>query len=225
MRPINCDWRDEPGGTITCRRCGKNRSLAAGGKYPIRNCPAVASGCLHLGAELRRVECPTCSGRVQVKVFGCELHGECTIEKTIDGVACCAGCGDYRGASGPQDIADRTSRLWRLSFAPDAPTRYRSYFMVDSLEVEAPEDGGSAFGRYLWLADCGDWQWAELRVERRADDWKKAVVHVGPIALCWSTGWLLPGAFAARQELHHTRGELPPLTLEALDKGDSRPPE
>lgn len=53
--------------------------------------------CVHLGDEVRRVECSTCSGRIQLKVFTCAVHGECTNAKRGDGVAgCCVGCADYR---------------------------------------------------------------------------------------------------------------------------------
>ncbi|HUY91689.1 MAG TPA: hypothetical protein VMV10_23305 [Pirellulales bacterium] len=97
-----------------------------------------------------------------------------------------------KGGSGPQD---RPIKRWLLSFPPDAPTRHRSYYLLSPLAVEAPD----AFGYYLLLADCGDWQRAELRFERRAADGReKAVIHVGPAALCWSSGWLPAGAFAAR---------------------------
>lgn len=37
--------------------------------------------CVHLGAETRRVGCPTCQGTVQLKVFACAVHGECTLAK------------------------------------------------------------------------------------------------------------------------------------------------
>lgn len=53
------------------------------------------ASCAHLGAELRREQCPTCSGSVQVKVFACAIHGEATLAKPIDGVACCQRCGNY----------------------------------------------------------------------------------------------------------------------------------
>jgi hypothetical protein len=47
--------------------------------------------CVHLGEELRREECPTCCGRVLIKVFVCARKGECTIDpiRPINGMACC----------------------------------------------------------------------------------------------------------------------------------------
>lgn len=52
-------------------------------------------GCRHRGAETRRVECPTCCGKVELKVFSCAKHGECTAAKPTPGRACCQGCPDY----------------------------------------------------------------------------------------------------------------------------------
>lgn len=49
--------------------------------------------CLHRGAEIRREVCETCKGKVQVKVFACDRHGECTISKEIQGVYVCDGGG------------------------------------------------------------------------------------------------------------------------------------
>lgn len=52
--------------------------------------------CKHLGDETRRVGCPTCKGKVELKVFACEIHGECTRAKPGPGVkACCHGCNEY----------------------------------------------------------------------------------------------------------------------------------
>jgi hypothetical protein len=34
-----------------------------------------------------------------IKVFACSIHGECTIGKQLDGVKCCATCGDYEPAA------------------------------------------------------------------------------------------------------------------------------
>ena len=42
--------------------------------------------CVRLGAETRRTPCKSCAGTVQVKVFSCPLHTECTIVKPVDGI-------------------------------------------------------------------------------------------------------------------------------------------
>lgn len=52
--------------------------------------------CRHKGGETRRALCPTCFGKVELRVFACGVHGECTAAKRADGVrGCCAGCADY----------------------------------------------------------------------------------------------------------------------------------
>lgn len=49
--------------------------------------------CVHRGEPTgQKVECPTCNGRVELKVFTCEIHESCTIKKKVDGHACCEGC-------------------------------------------------------------------------------------------------------------------------------------
>ncbi len=54
-----------------------------------------SSACVHLGAETRRQLCPSCRGHVELKVFACAVHGECTQGKPAAGVkGCCQGCAD-----------------------------------------------------------------------------------------------------------------------------------
>lgn len=58
--------------------------------------PKPRAPCIHLGAELRREQCQTCAGNVQVKVMACEVFGECTAGKALPGVQCCGGpCPKY----------------------------------------------------------------------------------------------------------------------------------
>lgn len=55
--------------------------------------------CRHLGPSTgETVECPTCSGRVQLKLFACAVHGTCTPGKAAPGVANCLGCDSYTPA-------------------------------------------------------------------------------------------------------------------------------
>lgn len=58
--------------------------------------------CRHRGGSVGSVECESCSGKVSVKVFGCELHGRATIRQRIDGAACCQTCPDH---TTPTDVA------------------------------------------------------------------------------------------------------------------------
>ena len=80
------------------RACRPAVSLAV---PPARRSKAPA--CVHLGEPVRLQACPSCCGKVQVKVFACPLHGETTIAK-LEGLHCCDGCWDYEptpGTDGP----------------------------------------------------------------------------------------------------------------------------
>ncbi|HEY1065193.1 MAG TPA: hypothetical protein VGE52_03760 [Pirellulales bacterium] len=57
--------------------------------------PFRQAACRHRGEESRREVCSTCRGRVEVKVFHCQVHGECTLGTAARGVLSCANCGDY----------------------------------------------------------------------------------------------------------------------------------
>jgi len=95
---MNCDMETTAADGLyrhRCRRCGVVRT----GRTPsyIRQClVASLKLCMRIGAEVRRELCPTCDGHVQIKVFACALHGECTLEKPLAGLATCASCSDYR---------------------------------------------------------------------------------------------------------------------------------
>ena len=45
--------------------------------------------CEFRGNEIRREACSGCRGQIQIKVFTCSKHGECTIAKQISGVHVC----------------------------------------------------------------------------------------------------------------------------------------
>ncbi len=98
---IDCDHRVIHGDQIDCR----HPNVISNGLLPISVCNGceMATGgkskparpCIHIGDETRRVECPSCSGRVRVKIFACAVHGECAPVKSLDGVACCRVCGEW----------------------------------------------------------------------------------------------------------------------------------
>lgn len=55
-----------------------------------------ASPCAYLGLETgERRQCPTCSGKVEIKLRDCTVHGSCTEAKPVPGVACCADCREW----------------------------------------------------------------------------------------------------------------------------------
>lgn len=53
--------------------------------------------CQNLGeATGELVDCPTCVGHVQLKLFHCVVHGSCTLARKVPGTACCgSGCNAY----------------------------------------------------------------------------------------------------------------------------------
>jgi SAM-dependent methyltransferase len=54
--------------------------------------------CANLGGPTGElVECKTCKGTVRLKVLECSARGKCTIEKPVDGVACCRTCTPEQG--------------------------------------------------------------------------------------------------------------------------------
>lgn len=56
---------------------------------------ASATPCTHRGDVIDAVQCPTCRGKVTVRVFACTVHGRCTVAKRTPRAACCKGCVDY----------------------------------------------------------------------------------------------------------------------------------
>lgn len=59
----------------------------------------VTQPCVHRGDELRTTECTSCSGRVFLKVFSCEIHGECTLQRRVGDLAVCLNCHDFQTAT------------------------------------------------------------------------------------------------------------------------------
>ncbi|MFQ5732191.1 MAG: hypothetical protein ACE5KM_09570 [Planctomycetaceae bacterium] len=66
--------------------------------------PAAEFPCRHQGEHLRVQQCRSCAGSVRLKVFACPLHDECTIGKTISGIACCTLCDDYERNTEPAAV-------------------------------------------------------------------------------------------------------------------------
>lgn len=61
--------------------------------------------CVYLGDPIKRedglretVECPPCAAKagrpIRLPVVACGIHGRCTIDRRVEGAACCNGCGD-----------------------------------------------------------------------------------------------------------------------------------
>ncbi len=71
---------------------------APSGPQPAWHPIAKRGPCKHLGDEVRREQCDSCSGKVLLKIFACEVHGECTTQKPLPGVPCCGGCEQYEAS-------------------------------------------------------------------------------------------------------------------------------
>jgi hypothetical protein len=109
-RPCTCERMEhgKPWTPAQCRVCwlyhhAPNYKALWDGAVAIAK-PSTRAACTHLGAEVRTELCPSCKGKIKVKVFACPLHTECTIRKQIDGVASCGDCKDYlplTSSSGP----------------------------------------------------------------------------------------------------------------------------
>ena len=105
LRRVMSPWmrRVCRGEALTPEACASYRDnwqrLAAGEQPLPAQQPVSRPACVHLGGEVRREECGSCCGKVQLKVFACEQHGECTAGKELPGLACCVGCGDYLAVS------------------------------------------------------------------------------------------------------------------------------
>jgi hypothetical protein len=95
-RPCTCDRVDPyPAAPFTldqCRLCwlyhfDPDYRAAWGGDRRRR--------CRYHGDEVRRQRCASCRGIVELRVFKCSVHGECTIATELSGVGCCAVCPDF----------------------------------------------------------------------------------------------------------------------------------
>jgi len=82
-----------PCGHVAILRVAQSANLHAANQGITQSAPPQPrvdyAGCVHRGEPSRLEECPTCSGRVQVKVFKCAVHGECQLEAKIGGINVC----------------------------------------------------------------------------------------------------------------------------------------
>lgn len=94
-RPCNCNERG-------CRLCHLANTDP---RYQqMWGCVTKPAQCVHLGAALgTTVSCPSCRGRVELKLFGCSRFGKCTLAKAVADkeVACCNGKPDQYGVHQP----------------------------------------------------------------------------------------------------------------------------
>ena len=70
--------------------------------------------CAHRGPEQERVQCPTCAGHVEVKIFACAVHGRCSLAKPVPAAAVCQGCTDYAPAPDRPEAGQTRHLLFHL---------------------------------------------------------------------------------------------------------------
>ncbi len=95
--------------------CGKVVESPAGPPaHPRPSRPASTASkavCKHRGDQQRLQWCDPCRG--DIKVFACELYGECTLGKKLDGIACCNDrgvvCPDFTPSKGDHAIGTRVT--------------------------------------------------------------------------------------------------------------------
>lgn len=85
------NWVGKPLSAAKCEAYRKEWELRAGKEKKPK--PSLMS-CIHRGDELRTELCKTCTGRREIKVFACDIHGECSILKDV-GVKICKTCHDF----------------------------------------------------------------------------------------------------------------------------------
>lgn len=66
------------------------------------------NACVYLAEDTKdRIKCSTCRGSVDLKVLGCIRYGRCTIEKQVDGIACCSNCESYQPLQASESSTNR----------------------------------------------------------------------------------------------------------------------
>lgn len=68
------------------------------GQGPCLGSPARTDPCQHRGEQVSTIGCASCGKTIELKVFACVLHEECTLGNPQDGIACCQNCPDFAAA-------------------------------------------------------------------------------------------------------------------------------
>ena len=127
-----CRWR----GPLRHERhaCGSNRLIGTALGVTPEQCalcpyadaplieeqpPTHVGPCIHLGTLTgKTVECPTCGGRVRLKVFSCAVHGECVLERGQTALPSCRTCPDRQSRLIP-GLNLRAEPVWTLGDVPE----------------------------------------------------------------------------------------------------------
>ena len=96
-----CDGQNDAGKNIMrCVHCGRIVITPHVKVSALCKSEAPRVDCVHRGAMVGKRECASCAGTVKLKLFACAIHGECTLAKPLEGVACCGACREFEGKSG-----------------------------------------------------------------------------------------------------------------------------
>lgn len=66
----------------------------AKGGVVLKPSPPTFITCQHRGEEIEQRQCQSCGGKVMVKVFGCGIHGTCSLQKNVGTGKLCKYCPD-----------------------------------------------------------------------------------------------------------------------------------
>ena len=94
------------------QRPAKQIQQASGGRQSLDSLNAAAISCTHRGDLIRNQECKPCQahGQSPVPVFGCAIHGECTLNNTSihPRIKACATCQDCTSLAPTKNQEPRT---------------------------------------------------------------------------------------------------------------------
>ena len=117
--------------------------------------------CEHFGAYTNKLEiCPSCRGKVKVKIFDCTIHGECTFTKHIPNIACCKSCKEFQCV---ECKFDKTGKCIKCGYVletkphiPEADTIVRECKEPkDEMTLVYTSDGNPAFIRDQYSSPMG----------------------------------------------------------------------
>ncbi|HEY5313826.1 MAG TPA: hypothetical protein VIK18_14960, partial [Pirellulales bacterium] len=133
--PRYCEWNwvNESSGVARCRHCGAERAVKS--LRSVRNCTAAGApqkpaaqslDCLHRGEIVRAVDCQSCQGKIELPIYSCALHGECSKENHRDRnpdlatIQVCRGCPD-RAYSSPHAPREESPSPPQSTPVPKSP--------------------------------------------------------------------------------------------------------
>lgn len=91
VHPEKSNWRVQQ-----CIICGR---VVTAPRLIVAECLLLkdvdAASCCNRREQLRLEICETCNGKTRIKIFACDVHSECTIEKSFDSIAGCGPCREH----------------------------------------------------------------------------------------------------------------------------------